>query len=200
MGSSIALKIMNVPSDTLHSKEYVKKYGTIYENLKYDSEHPYSPIYYPVFFVRRFLFSLVFILFVEWPAVQLGSIHLINFINFLYLLLFVTHKDMISSFLSLFSDMMLLITYLTSTFFYLESYFSRDTLKMFGWVVVVEIGIAILFNILLFVPQQLVKLFRALKTKCKKKRKRNTIPLPETSGLETTNRLEQSKNRRHEAP
>ena len=107
---------------------------------------------------------------------------------------------MISSFLSLFSDMMLLITYLTSTFFYLESYFSRDTLKMFGWVVVVEIGIAILFNILLFVPQQLVKLFRALKTKCKKKRKRNTIPLPETSGLETTNRLEQSKNRRHEAP
>ena len=101
MGSSIALNIMNVGWDRLASKEYQKKYGTMYSALKYDAEHPFSPIYYPVFFVRRFLFSLVFILFVEWPAVQLAAIHLLNFLNFLYLLLFVAHKDVVSSFLSL---------------------------------------------------------------------------------------------------
>ena len=74
--------VVCMPTKTLESKSYQRKFGTLYEEIKTDSKG--SLLFYFYFMMRRCTFSLMAVFSSEYPCLQVMSLMMTQVMLCLY--------------------------------------------------------------------------------------------------------------------
>ena len=113
----------------------MKRYGTVYKDLKQSSKHWYTIQYYPMFLVRRLIFILFLIFVTDYPEAQCNCFIVFTLFSFAYLVIAKPFIHTVDNLLFTINELSLLSISLLQIIF-ITGFKDRAIIENTGWVMI----------------------------------------------------------------
>ncbi|CDW91263.1 fu domain containing protein [Stylonychia lemnae] len=139
----LLMNILQKNYEKIQSDKFMLSYSTVVKEV--DLSHPIRYMYYPVFLLRRAVFSISLVLFAEKPQDQIIFMSMTAIVMMVYVILIKPQKDRVMIILTAYGEGLILFLHIFSSLF-LDDNLSEEKSNLYGWLVIVIIGLYILTN------------------------------------------------------
>ncbi|CDW89713.1 fu domain containing protein [Stylonychia lemnae] len=174
----LLMNILQRNYQKIQTVKFMLSYSTIVKEV--DLSHPIKYMYYPVFLMRRALFSISLVLFANSPFNQIVFMSATSIVMIVYIILIRPQKDKIMIVLTALGEVLLLFLHIFSLVF-LDENLTEEVENQYGWFIIIIIGFYILANWVIIVTLTI----KQLRQKCKEnKLKKSQLKLKQIEDVD----------------
>jgi len=154
------MRLIDVSSDKLKSNSYKEEFGAIVEDLKLDHSSIY---FYPLFLLRRLLYSAEIVLFYDYPILQLGLIIITSLLPMmLYLVIVRPFESNYDNLINIYNEFILLFGF-CSAFIMNTMNISEFGVQIWGYFLTVLLLSSLLTTWILIMPTTVKQAIESVK-------------------------------------